>query len=159
VSKTSSPATSTTEWTKCRKMRRAFERECASYGANFIEITGSAPIAYIAKSTFHRAWRNRHFLAQLYCEQTGYLRLTVQRCAINNDGSWVGGITWDELMAVKSAVGLDDRWAVEVYPPALSVVNVANMRHLFLLPEAPAYAWRPNAQADRAGGKDHENGK
>ncbi len=122
-------------------MRRAFERECLLYGQKFVEVSGSTPIAFNGKSTVHRAWRNRYFLAQLYCEQTGYLRLTVQRCAINKNGSWVDGITWDELMTVKSEVGLHDRWAVEVYPPTDAIVNVANMRHLFLLPEAPPYAW------------------
>jgi hypothetical protein len=30
---------------------------------------------------------------------------------------------------------------VEVYPPDEAVVNVANIRHLWLLAEAPAYAW------------------
>lgn len=132
-----------TEWMKDRKMRKAFERECLAYGRDFVEVTGSAPIAFSGRSTFHRAWRNRYFLAQLYCEQTGYLRLTVQRCEITARGAWADGITWDELMAVKKAVGLDDRWAVEVYPPSGAVVNVANMRHLFLLSEPPAYAWRP----------------
>jgi hypothetical protein len=29
-----------------------------------------------------------------------------------------------------------------VYPPVDEIVNVANMRHLWLLDEAPPYAWR-----------------
>jgi hypothetical protein len=33
-------------------------------------------------------------------------------------------------------------WAVEIYPADGDVVAVANMRHLWLLPEAPAFAWR-----------------
>lgn len=38
--------------------------------------------------------------------------------------------------------GLADSWAVEVFPADADVVNVANMRHLWILPDAPAFAWR-----------------
>ena len=31
---------------------------------------------------------------------------------------------------------------LEIYPPDDQVIDVANMRHLWLLDEAPAYAWR-----------------
>ncbi len=120
-------------------MRRAFERECLQYGNEFTEL----PVPAIeGRSKLLAAWRNRHFLAQIYREASGSLRITVQRCSINKDGSWVDGITWDELMKVKSGIGFGDRWAVEVYPPPSEVVNVANMRHLFLLSEPPPYAWR-----------------
>jgi hypothetical protein len=40
--------------------------------------------------------------------------------------------------------------AVEVYPPAGDVVNVANMRHLWVLRDRLPFAWR--------GGKGHVNG-
>ena len=40
----------------------------------------------------------------------------------------------------------DVAWVVEILPAAESQVNVANMRHLWLLPEAPAFA----------GGRSHE---
>lgn len=134
-----------TEWMKDRKMRRAFERECLQYDSRYVEISTVGAEAIQGKAKLLRAFRNRYFLAQIYREPNGYLRLTVQRCAIDKNGMWVGGITWDELMTVKAMIGLGDRWAAEVYPPIDAIVNVANMRHLFLLPEAPAYAWRPNS--------------
>lgn len=48
------------------------------------------------------------------------------------DGS--DGITWDDLQWIKRAAGYGDREAVEVYPLDDDVVNVANMRHLWILP-------------------------
>lgn len=56
-------------------------------------------------------------------------------------GEWADGISWDELMRIKSEVGYKDSWAVEVYPSDSHVINVANMRHLFLLKEKPDFAW------------------
>lgn len=87
-------------------------------------------------------WRSRSFLAQLIRDPNGQMRLTVNRTEIDDDGRWRAGITWDALMRVKAQCGLADRWAVEVFPPAEEVVNVANMRHLWLLDEPPAYCWR-----------------
>ncbi len=88
------------------------------------------------------AWRNNEFLAQLF-DENGHLRLSVCRTKLTpNRQRWAEGITWDELQAVKSAVGFADRWAVEVFPPDVEVVDVANMRHLWLLDDPPAYGWR-----------------
>ncbi|EOG1815585.1 hypothetical protein ACK3RA_000943 [Enterobacter hormaechei] len=48
----------------------------------------------------------------------------------------------DALQEIKSAVGYGDRDAVEIYPRDSDVVNVANMRHLWITPEPIAFAWR-----------------
>lgn len=94
-------------------------------------------------------WRDADFLAILY-PVPGHLlvhRLTVVRSAgvgLNGLGRVVyrDGITWDELMQVKRDCGFADRWAVEIFPSDNETVNVANMRHLWLLPDAPPFAWR-----------------
>lgn len=51
------------------------------------------------------------------------------------------GISWDDLQWIKGAAGYRDREAVEVYPRDGDVVNVANMRHLWILPEG---TWMPH---------------
>lgn len=51
------------------------------------------------------------------------------------------GITWDELQALKRQCGFGDRFAVEVYPADLDVVNVGNLRHLWVLQGALPFAW------------------
>lgn len=43
------------------------------------------------------------------------------------------GVSWDALQWVKGAVGYADCEAVELYPPDDRIVNVANMRHLWVL--------------------------
>lgn len=93
-----------------------------------------------------RAWRNSQFFVQQFDEPDGVIRLSIIRSALkgfrkDNSPIWQDGLTWDELQAIKTALGFGDRWAVELYPPEVKVVNVANMRHLWLLPEPPAYGW------------------
>lgn len=91
--------------------------------------------------TLIKVMRSRVFMMQCYQEADGVLRLSVHRTAITDSGDWVEGITWDDLQTLKREAGYADRHAVEVYPPDRDVVNVANIRHLWVLPEAPAFAW------------------
>lgn len=114
--------------------------ENARYGDDWVQLelpAGARPAHLTA------AWRNRHFLVQIFDDPNGYTRLSVNRTSLlaGRDASWVDGITWDELMAAKAAVGYGDAWCAEAYPPDADVVNVANLRHLFVLPTAPAWAW------------------
>lgn len=90
-----------------------------------------------------RAWRSRFFLAQLFEERGQHLRLSINRTMIDEStGGWLADLRWEDLMRVKAECGFSDLWAVEVCPPDSEVVNVANMRHLWLLDKAPPYAWR-----------------
>lgn len=87
-------------------------------------------------------WRSRDYLVQLYrCPPPAMARLSVLRTTLQGD-RWQDGISWDDLQRLKAEVGLADVWAVELFPAEADVVNVANIRHLWLLPEAPAYGWR-----------------
>ncbi len=88
-----------------------------------------------------RVWQNSHYLIQEFQEEGDVIRLTV--CRVTQiDGQWSDGITWDDLQAIKNAVGYQDACAVEIFPPAEHVVNVAAMRHLWVLPEPPEFMWR-----------------
>jgi hypothetical protein len=88
------------------------------------------------------AWRSRNFLASVYQEENGVVRISINRTAIDHKtGHWVDGITWDEIQCIKSEMGHGDKFAVEIYPPDKDVVNVAAMRHIWLLDQAPAFAW------------------
>lgn len=81
---------------------------------------------------------NSDFLVQVYNED-GQVRLSINRTQ-NINGRWVDGITWDELQAIKNAVGFADKCAIEIYPPVKDVVNVANIRHLWIF--EPSFMWR-----------------
>lgn len=89
-----------------------------------------------------RVFRSRYFLAQFYTEASGVFRLSVNRTSIDDSGKWEDGITWDDLMAVKREIGFGEWDAVEAYPRDSDVVNVANVRHLWILPERPPYFWK-----------------
>lgn len=90
-------------------------------------------------------WRSRDFLVQLF-RDGDHVRITVNRTHSPNGLDWADGITWDELQQIKAEIGRGDAWAVELYPPDEHVIDVANMRHLWLLDEAPAYGWRAPAE-------------
>jgi len=84
-----------------------------------------------------RVWLSNDYLAVLYQQRIdGKLRLTVNNTRTNGM-SWRDGITWDELQRIKNETLGDDVWCVEVYPPDSELVNVSNMRHLWVLQEPP----------------------
>lgn len=87
-------------------------------------------------------WCSRDFLVQAYDEGGGIVRLSVNRAKLAPLGGWAENISWDHLQRIKREIGMVDRWAVEVFPADQDVVNVANLRHLWVLPEPPAFGWR-----------------
>lgn len=94
-----------------------------------------------SKSEAVEVWRSKKFLAVLWREQSGAMRLSVNRTTIQLNGKWEDRITWDELMQVKREMGLGETHAIEIYPADSCVVNVANMRHLWILDEAHPFTW------------------
>jgi hypothetical protein len=96
-----------------------------------------------------QVWRSRYFIAILHDEAgKSARRLSVQRTSLNDEGEIEGGITWDELMHIKSECGFGDVDAVELYPRNVDVVNIANMRHLWILPTLSDLAWRSAISGD-----------
>lgn len=117
--------------------------ESAAFPAELVEIPRHkwAPEQRAARE-IKRVLRNNGFLVQVF-EDGGTLRLTVQRTEWDAKvDCWRAGITWDELQDLKRQAGYGDRCAVELYPPDDKVVNVANLRHLWLLDEPPPFMWR-----------------
>mgnify|MGYP003443020650 CR=1 FL=1 len=100
------------------------------------------PTAMAKNSSTKAVLRNRDFLVQIFVQPDGTTRLTINRTDIDNHGNWKDGITWDELQTIKNAVGYEDHDALEVYPAKKDLVNVSNMRHLWILPTPPSFIWR-----------------
>lgn len=93
-----------------------------------------------------RVWRSRDYLVQEFrAEAPACVRLSVNRTTLTGD-RWNDNLTWDELQDIKAQCGYPMADAVEVYPPAGDVVNVANMRHLWVLREQLPFAWRKGRQ-------------
>jgi hypothetical protein len=105
------------------------------------------PSEYAKKVRF--VWRSNRLLVQV-CEEPGVIaRVSVNRTLLGDDGRFVDGLTWEDLQAVKDAVGFAGFDAVEVYPRAADIVNVANMRHLWVLfDDSLPFAWRNMKQPD-----------
>lgn len=89
-----------------------------------------------------KVFKSDKYLVQAYEEKNGVIRLSVLNAKKDKKtGTWIDGISWDELQKIKSSVGYGDLCAVEVYPEDENIVNIAAIRHLFVLPERPEFAW------------------
>ncbi|MGV3000745.1 DUF7694 domain-containing protein [Vibrio sp. E150_018] len=86
------------------------------------------------------AYQSSQYLVQIFIESETLTRITVNSVK-RRGNNWVDGITFDELQAIKSAVGYGESCAVEVYPEDSELINDANMRHLWVLSERPDFAW------------------
>ena len=69
------------------------------------------------------------------------VRLSINRTLLSGE-RWEDGITWDELQSIKMQCGYGDFDAMEIYPADRDIVNVANMRHLWIMASPLKNAWR-----------------
>lgn len=90
-----------------------------------------------------KVYLNSDFLVQVF-DETETTRLSVNRTKRNAKGDWKDSISWDELMTIKNSIGYGGKWAVEIYPPNSDIVNVANIRHLWICDQLP-FAWSRGA--------------
>lgn len=111
-------------------------QENKKFTSELVMVFGAMPYDVIS------AWRSNRFLVTLYRPANGAQRITINRTMVDTGtGHWVDGITWQEIQNIKSAIGFADHDAVEVYPADRDVVNVANMRHIWLVDRLD-FAWR-----------------
>lgn len=89
-------------------------------------------------------WRSKKYLCQVYRPENGVQRLSICRTEVDTTNRrWRDGLSWDELMEIKSQVGRGDFDAVEIYPAEKDIVNVANLRHLWVMVDQKlTFAWR-----------------
>lgn len=127
-----------------RAERRELERQNAKMPRELREVPRDEWPLEHQRSRVLRVWRSRDFLVQEYAEAPPVLvRLSVLRTTLDpKAGRWVDGITWDELQRIKAEVGYGDHDALELFPIESDVVNVANLRHLWVMREPVSFAWR-----------------
>lgn len=78
-------------------------------------------------------WRSKFFFVQISDIGEGLERMSVNRTVVDiTNRRWRDGITWDELQEIKRQVGRGEFDAVEVFPAEKNLVNVANIRHLWI---------------------------
>jgi hypothetical protein len=127
-----------------RAQRRELERQNAKMPRELRLVPRDEWPLELQSSRMLRAWRSRDFLVQEYAEAEPVLvRLSVLRTKLDpKAGRWVDGITWDELQDIKAECGYGRHDALELYPSSADVVNVANLRHLWVMRDMVSFAWR-----------------
>jgi len=89
--------------------------------------------------------RSRFFAVQIFQERdrsgNPVIRLSVNRTEMGDDDRWKDGISWDELQKIKRECGLGHCYAIEVFPADRDIINVANMRHLWVLEKPLDIGW------------------
>lgn len=137
------------EGVRVRDYRKALGRENRRYGNRLVKQEVPIHLHDAAYYTKLRAvWRSNRFLVLEYkpvqSPQGPVIRLTVQRTWCDDKGEWVDGITWDELQEIKAQAGYRDHTAIEIYPPEDDIVNVASMRHIWVLAPGQMFSfqWR-----------------
>lgn len=121
-------------------MRRQLERENAKRPMALTPVPREQwPASGDTKRT--AVLLSREYLVQVFDEGVGVQRISANRTTARSDGRWDDGLTWDEMQEIKRQIGMADKYAVEIYPRDRDVVNVANMRHLWVLDEPLHIGW------------------
>lgn len=128
--------------TQRRLASKHMAREATNYPSHLVKVPESEwPDSF--KGKLMAAWRSRDYLVQVYAEPLPCVaRLSINRTAIDTAGGWKQDIPWTELQRLKNECGFGLLDAVEVFPVATDVVNVANIRHIFVMAEPLPFAWR-----------------
>lgn len=129
-----------------RRMRKHVERMNKSYPPELVRVPPEHwPVSILPPDALpHEMWRSRDFVVLVYYEDGigGRVeRLSIMRTAIANR-EFADGISWLDLQRLKRECGRGDRDAVEIYPADADLVNVANMRHLWVLMDPFHLTWR-----------------
>ncbi len=126
--------------TTTREQRREMARESAKWPASLKEIPRSEWPNPSGPQL--RVLRSREYLVQEFGGDGPVLvRLSINITSM--DGArWADGIPWEDLQRLKAEAGYALHDAVEVFPSVMDVVNVANMRHLWVMRDKLPFAWR-----------------
>lgn len=123
-----------------RAQRRQLERESVKWPAALQEIPRSEWPRPDGPQL--RVLRSRDYLVQEF-DGAGPVLVRLSVNITSMDGArWKDGIPWENLQRLKAEAGYPMHDAVEVFPSVLDVVNVANMRHLWVMREKLPFAWR-----------------
>jgi len=138
-----------------REQRRAaakyLQEQNARWPAHLVTVPRHEWSERALASGLAAVWRSRGYLVQVFNEDDAdsvLVRLSIIRTGIQSDGGWVQDIPWEDLQRLKREAGYGDFDAVEVFPRDADVVNVANIRHLWILRGPLPFAWR-----SRTGGR------
>lgn len=128
-----------------RAQQRHINRVSKAFGDALVEIPASQWTEK-ASPGLVRVLRSKHVLVQEYAPAAGTGDMVVCRLSIlliDLDGDrWTDGIGWDQLFKIKNDCGYSAFDAVEVHPRLCDLVDVAAIRHLWVLRGLLPFAWR-----------------
>lgn len=128
------------------EIRRSYQKRLRTFTKHLTRIPREEWPPITSTVVPDEVWQSQEFLVQIFRPACQPVRLSILRTILEADGSWKDGITWDEMQRIKGDVGFRVEWAVEIFPPDAEVVNVANVRHLWIVP-APDFAWRRGGES------------
>jgi len=145
--------------TATRKDRRALKKENSKYPDQLKQISLYGMENCVnTPPTIKEVWRSKKFLVQIYFAPLPAIeRLSICRSELSGC-RWTDGITWDEIQRLKAECGRGDKAAVEIFPPDHDIVDVANMRHIWILDTEPEYMWRKAGANSRLNTRGNYNG-
>lgn len=118
-----------------RRASRAFVRTTSHVWHPIVRVDVD-PVRFLQHAArtgdLRSCWHNNIYAIQVFARQTAdgeALQLTINR----HDNEEIEG--WSDLQRIKNEVVGAHRVAIEIYPPESEVMDQANMRHLFVLPE------------------------
>jgi hypothetical protein len=129
-----------------KEMKQGLKDKNSTVGNKLVQVPKDEwPHQLIDSKGLQRVWRSREFLVQEHLEN-GYIRLSIIdvreiKAFGKQEYRYGSDITWDDLQKIKAKVGYGDRCAVEIFPPDQLLVNIQNIRHLWILDEVPPYCW------------------
>lgn len=125
-----------------REQRRQLVRDNAKQPAILTEVAkANWPDTSWMTPQPTRVWRSQRYLAVEYpAPAPALVRLSIQTTILVAE-DWADGLRWDQLQQIKRECGYGSYDAVEVYPADADIVNVANMRHLWIMAVPLTFKW------------------
>ena len=124
-----------------REQRRQLQRDNEKFGEEFVAVPMSQWPACVP-DRLTSVLRSRDFLVQVFAaDHPAAFRLSIARTSHNGE-RFEDGISWDDLQRIKNECGYRNCDAVEIFPSEDDKVDVANMRHLWVMAAPLTFAWR-----------------
>lgn len=123
--------------------RKYMKKKSKGFQSHLVEIPFEEwPEVARSSGRHFKVLRSNKFLVQIFpLKEPCVVRISVCRAELQGS-TWKDGISWDELMQIKRECGYKDFDAVEIYPMDEDIINVTNMRHIFVMKDPLEFAWR-----------------
>lgn len=136
-----------------RKTRRRKQaKQLKQYPEMLKEITAAEYLVKTGKpfdENLSKCFISQRYFVQVWERPNVPVMISVCRTELNGHGRYKDDISWDNLQEIKNTIGYKDFDCVEIYPRECDVINVQNMRHLWVMPEILPYAWRVAHDKDK----------